>query len=114
MAHHEHSSPQITVLPPDREKIKHLWKVAAILGLITAIEFAVAFGVSHEYKTLRVWTFVLMTIVKAGYIVGEFMHLRYEVKFLFWSILIPMVFVVWMLVAFVYEGMAIASVRALF
>jgi cytochrome c oxidase subunit IV len=52
-----------------------------------------------------------MTIVKAAYIVGEFMHLRYEVKVLIWSILIPMVFVVWMLVAFVYEGMSINAVR---
>jgi cytochrome c oxidase subunit IV len=113
MAHHEHTT-QVTVLPPDREKIKKLWTVAGILGLITLVEFAVAFLVPHEFKTLRVWTFILMTIVKAGYIVGEFMHLRYEVKFLFWSILIPMTFVVWMLVAFVYEGMAIADIRSLF
>jgi cytochrome c oxidase subunit IV len=49
--------------------------------------------------------------VKAAYIVGEFMHLRYEVKVLFWSILIPMIFVVWMLVAFVYEGFSVAGAR---
>jgi cytochrome c oxidase subunit IV len=52
-----------------------------------------------------------MTIVKATYIVGEFMHLKYEVKVLIWSIVIPMIFVIWMLVAFVYEGMAIYDVR---
>jgi cytochrome c oxidase subunit IV len=52
-----------------------------------------------------------MTIVKAAYIVGEFMHLRYEVKVLFWSILIPIVFIVWMLVAFVYEGMKISDIN---
>jgi len=49
--------------------------------------------------------FVILTIVKAGYIVGEFMHLKYEVKVLFWAILIPTLFIIWMLVAFVYEGM---------
>jgi cytochrome c oxidase subunit IV len=43
--------------------------------------------------------------------VGEFMHLRYEAKLLMWSILIPMAFVVWMLVAFVYEGMKISLIR---
>lgn len=101
----------VTVLPPDKERIKKLWTVAAILGIITLIEFGVAFGIPHEMKNLRVWTFILMTIVKAAYIVGEFMHLRHEAKVLIWSILIPMVFVVWMLVAFVYEGMAIADVR---
>ncbi|MBX2963634.1 MAG: cytochrome C oxidase subunit IV family protein [Cyclobacteriaceae bacterium] len=106
MAHSE-ETPQITVLPPDTEKIKKLWRVAGILGLVTLAEFAVAFTVPHELKDLRVWTFILMTIVKAGYIVMEFMHLRYETKVLLWSILIPMVFVVWMLVAFVYEGLHI-------
>src|SRR5687768_14327804 len=114
MAHHEHSTPQVTVLPPNKEKIRHLWRVAAILGVLTLIEFAVAFGVSHEYKTLRVWIFIGMTIVKAWYIVGEFMHLKHEAKVLIWSILVPMIFVVWMLVAFVYEGMAISDIRKLF
>jgi len=114
MAHIEHSAPRITVLPPNKEKIRKLWTVAAILGAVTVFEFAVAFLVSHEYQTLRVWIFIGMTIVKAAYIVGEFMHLAHEAKVLIWSILIPMVFVIWMLVAFVYEGMAIAEVRNLF
>jgi cytochrome c oxidase subunit IV len=110
MAHSE-DAPQVTVLPPDTAKIKKLWTVAAILGGVTLLEFGVAFGVPHEMKDLRIWTFILMTIVKAAYIVGEFMHLRYEVKVLLWSILIPMIFVVWMLVAFVYEGLHIELAR---
>jgi cytochrome c oxidase subunit IV len=110
MAHSEETA-HVTVLPPDKAKIKKLWTTALILGIITAFEFAVAFLVPHEYKDVRVWTFILMTIVKAAYIVGEFMHLRYEVKVLIWSILIPMTFVVWMLVAFVYEGMSVLQVR---
>jgi cytochrome c oxidase subunit IV len=109
MAHSEETI--VTVLPPDKEKIKKLWMVALILLVITVLEFTVAFTVPHEMKDLRVWTFILMTIVKAGYIVGEFMHLRHESKVLLWSILIPLVFIVWMLVAFVYEGMSIADVR---
>jgi cytochrome c oxidase subunit 4 len=88
MAHHAHE-PQVTVLPPDKAKIKKLWTVALYLLVITVIEFIIAFTVPHEYKQLRVWVFVGLTIVKAAYIVGEFMHLRYEVKVLFWSILIP-------------------------
>ncbi len=110
MAHSE-NTPQVTVLPPDTARIKKLWTVAAILGVITLIEFGVAFGVPHEMKDTRVWIFIVMTIVKAAYIVGEFMHLRHEAKVLMWAILIPMVFVIWMLVAFVYEGMQIFKVR---
>lgn len=110
MAHSE-EHPQVTVLPPNKEKIKKLWTVALILLIITVFEFIVAFAVPHEFKATRVTIFILMTIVKAAYIVGEFMHLRHEAKVLIWSILIPMVFVVWMLVAFVYEGFAIFDMR---
>lgn len=101
--------PQVTVLPPDKEKIKKLWTVAGILGIITAFEFAVAFTMGHG--PLKTAIFVAMTIVKAAYIVGEFMHLRYESKVLLWSILIPIIFVVWMLVAFVYEGMKFSEIN---
>ncbi len=100
-----HKETEIVVLPPNTEKIKKLWRVAIILGIVTAIEFVIAFTLPHG--PLKTSLFVLLTIVKAGYIVGEFMHLRYEVKVLFWAVLIPMAFVVWMLVAFVYEGLMI-------
>jgi len=102
-----HKEPQVVVLPPDTEKIKKLWRVALILLLVTVVEFVIAFTMDHG--AAKTFLFVLLTIVKAGYIVGEFMHLRYEVKVLFWAVLIPMVFVVWMLVAFVYEGTMIIS-----
>ncbi len=108
MSHAENES-HVTVLPPDKEKIKKLWTVAGILGIITAFEFLIAFTMHHG--PLKTSIFIAMTIVKAAYIVGEFMHLRYEVKVLFWSILIPLIFIVWMLVAFIYEGIAISLVR---
>jgi cytochrome c oxidase subunit IV len=108
--HHEETR-TVTVIPPDKEKIRKLWRVAGILALITGIEFAVAFLVPHEFQTTRVWLFIAMTIVKAAYIVGEFMHLRHEAKVLIWAILIPMIFVVWLLIALVYEGMAISDLR---
>jgi cytochrome c oxidase subunit IV len=110
MAHSEETV-HVTVLPPDKAKIKKLWTVALYLLLITIFEFIIAFSVPHEFKSTRVAIFIAMTIVKAAYIVGEFMHLRHEAKVLIWSILIPMIFVIWMLVAFVYEGMAIGDVR---
>jgi len=110
MAGHS-EEPQVIVLPPNKEKIKKLWTVAGILLAITVLEFVVAFTMSPGPPKTAI--FVLMTIVKAAYIVGEFMHLRHEVKVLMWSIIIPMVFVVWMLVAFVYEGMMFSKVNFL-
>ena len=108
MAHHS-EDPQITVLPPDKEKIKKLWRVALIMAVVTGIEFVFAFTL--EAGHLKTSIFIALTIVKAGYIVGEFMHLRHEVKVLFWSILIPMVFVIWFLVAMIYEGLSILGAQ---
>jgi cytochrome c oxidase subunit 4 len=110
MAHHP-EEPTVVVLPPNKEKIKKLWTVALILGVLTLVEFVIAFTL--HAGPLKTAIFVVMTIVKAGYIVGEFMHLRHEVKVLMWSIIIPMVFVVWMLVAFVYEGMKFSEINFL-
>jgi len=107
---HSHE-PEVTVLPPDKERIKKLWTVAGILGVITFFEFIIAFAMHSG--TLKTSIFVVMTIIKAGYIVGEFMHLRHEVKVLMWSIVLPMVFIIWMLVAFVYEGMKFSEINFL-
>ena len=101
----------VQVQPVDKAKVRKIWKTAGILGVITALEFVVAFSLPLEMQTLRVAIFVGMTIVKAFYIVAEFMHLKYEVKVLIWSILIPMIFVVWLLVALIYEGGSIYEVR---
>ncbi len=102
---------QVQVQPADKAKIRKIWMTALILAIITALEFAIAFSVPLEMQTLRVAVFVAMTIVKAFYIVAEFMHLKYEFKVLIWSILIPMIFVVWLLIALLYEGGSIYEVN---
>lgn len=99
---HTEETTTIQVVPADKEKIKKIWVTAGILAVLTAIEFVIAFTFgAGMFKTSL---FIGLTIVKAFYIVGEFMHLKYEVKVLIWSILIPMIFVAWMLVAFLNEG----------
>ncbi|MEM9859137.1 MAG: cytochrome C oxidase subunit IV family protein [Bacteroidota bacterium] len=102
-----HVQPQ----PVDKAKIRKIWMTAGYMALITALEFLVAFTLPLEMATTRIAIFILMTIVKAFYIVAEFMHLKYEVKVLVWSILIPTVFIIWMLIAFIYEGAAIYEIR---
>ncbi|MEL7004483.1 MAG: cytochrome C oxidase subunit IV family protein [Bacteroidota bacterium] len=106
--HAEEISP-VQVQPADKEKIKKIWLTAGIMAGVTIIEFIIAFTMGPS--TTKVAIFIGLTIVKAFYIVAEFMHLKYEVKVLIWSILIPLIFVVWMLIAFLYEGGAIFDVR---
>lgn len=99
----------VEVKPVDKEKVRKIWMVALILAVVTGIEFVFAF--TMEAGTLRTAIFIGLTIVKAFYIVAEFMHLRHEVKVLIWSIMLPMIFVVWLIIALLVEGNAIYGVR---
>lgn len=81
---------------------KNIWKVFWILAALTALEFLVAFVVGRG--AFRNITFILMTLVKAGYIVGIFMHLKDEVRSLLMTILIPCLFVLWFILALLIEG----------
>jgi len=95
--------------PVNKARVRMIVRVAVILGIVTVIEFIVAFNMASG--PLRISIFVLMTIIKAFYIVSEFMHLKYEKKVLIWSILIPTMFVIWLIIALIYEGGAIFDVR---
>lgn len=99
----------IEVIPADKNKIKRIWTVALVLAIATGIEFLFAFTMAPG--TLRTAIFVGLTIVKAFYIVAEFMHLKHEVKVLIWSIILPMIFIVWLIIALLMEGNAIFDVR---
>jgi cytochrome c oxidase subunit IV len=78
-----------------------IWKVAGILTVVTAIEFIFAFMM--EAGAVRNIIFMVLTIVKAFFIVAEFMHLKAEVKGLIYSILLPIVFIVWLIIAMYLE-----------
>ncbi|MFN8346478.1 MAG: cytochrome C oxidase subunit IV family protein [Spirosomataceae bacterium] len=91
------------------EQRKAIWRTFWILLVITALEFLIAFTLHAGF--LKTSIFVVMTIVKAFFIVGEFMHLKHEVKSLIYTILIPCIFVLWLLVALIREGGSIFDLR---
>ena len=100
----------VNVIPADRKKILNIWKVALYMFVITAIEYVFAF--TMDAGMLRTVIFVSLTILKAYYIVSEFMHLGHEVKGLIMSILLPMIFIIWLIVALVnLEGAAVKDSR---
>jgi len=100
---------KVQAQPADKSKISRLWRIALILGIVTAFEFLCAFTLPRGPFLITI--FVTLTLVKAFYIVSEFMHLKYEVKTLIWSIVIPTIFVIWLIVALLWEGGYIHSVR---
>ena len=107
MSSHD-ENPQIEVIPADKSKILKIWKVAGILALVTAVEYLIAFWLSVDtFKYVRIWLFIILTIVKAYYIMSEFMHLGHEKKSLQYSIIFPLAFLAWAILAFLMESNAV-------
>lgn len=90
-----------------KKQRKKIWKVTLILSVVTAVE--VFFGAmvkqgSDMWLTVKV-LFILLTIVKAGYIVLTFMHLGDEKKALKWIVLLPyLIFIVYLIYIGLTEG----------
>jgi len=99
----------LSVVPRNNDKIKKIWKTALILGLITGAEFIMAFTMPRGI--LLYVLFIVLTIWKAKYIMMEFMHLGEEVKPMIYSILVPIVFLFWLIIVLLKEGSDIFSLR---
>ena len=81
----------------ENNSTRHIWIVFWILLFLTAVEvllgiFKPSFMLSNYLLgvTLLNMTFIILTIIKAYYIVGAFMHLSHEVKLLKMFIVLPM------------------------
>jgi cytochrome c oxidase subunit IV len=71
---------------------KNIWKVTAILTALTVLEvmMGIYFKRSETFTWTAIkWSFIVLTLVKAGYIVMVFMHLGDERKNLRRIILVP-------------------------
>ncbi|MCH7409015.1 cytochrome C oxidase subunit IV family protein [Belliella sp. DSM 111904] len=99
----------LEVTPRDDAKFWKIWKTAGILLAITAVEFVMAF--TMDRGLLLYFLFIALTIWKAKYIMMDFMHLGDEVKPLFYSIIVPLIFLVWLVIALVREGTDIFNLR---
>lgn len=99
----------LEVIPKDPAKIRKIWMTALILLVITAFEFVLAF--TMDRGILLYALFIILTIVKAYYIMMEFMHLGEEAKPLFYSIIIPIIFLIWLVIALMKEGAEIFQMR---
>ena len=89
---------------------KKIWFVTALLTIITVVE--VFLGAFIKQGTtiwpLVKWSFIVMTLVKAGYIVLVFMHLGDEKKSMKYVILLPyIVFIIYLIFIALTEGIAV-------
>ncbi len=94
--------------------VKTLIRVFWILLIVTIAEISLAllhFEAGFLPRGLLNAIFIALTIIKAFYIVAEFMHLKHEVKTLAWIILIPLTFLIWGIGALLWEGGATKKMR---
>jgi len=80
---------------------KRIWYVFGILSVITTVEVALGiikpealFMNNFLSMSLLNWIFIILTVVKAYYIVWAFMHLEGENKGLRWLMVAPLVFLI--------------------
>jgi cytochrome c oxidase subunit IV len=90
---------------------KVVLKGLILLGIVTLIEVFIALlGKGYLIKDFHLPTLIMypamigLSLYKAYFIVYEFMHMRYEIKGLAMTVLLPTLLLVWAIIAFLQEG----------
>jgi cytochrome c oxidase subunit IV len=107
--------PEVTVhhAPGGDETVKRIIKTTVILSVITLIELALGFWIyfmhkspdySHSFVLFLKGVIVILSLAKAFYIVGVFMHLGDEIRNLIMTIVVPLLLFVWFIAAFLWDG----------
>ena len=91
---------------------KKSWKVTILLTAITILEVALGAYIkqsSGAWPFVK-WSFVALTLLKAGYIVMVFMHLGDEKKWLRNVVLIPYaLFIMYLIFIALWEALAVGD-----
>lgn len=110
MAHHDHTIDSHDAdAHGDNLGTKEIWKVFFILLFLTAIEFLVALGFVHHWGIVQKGIalnafYIVLTLIKAYYIVAYFMHLKFEKKGFIVSCSIVFLFIIYFIVLMLIEG----------
>lgn len=115
----EHSvSPEVTFHhePGGDEFVKKIIKTTVLLSVITIIELGLglamyAFPMAEVFKLFLKGVIVILSLAKAFYIVGIFMHLGDELKNLIMTICVPLMLFIWFIAAFLMDGSSWKTLR---
>ncbi len=115
----EHSaSPEVTFHHEagGDEFVKKIIKTTVLLSIITMIELGLglamyAFPMAAVLKLFIKGVIVILSLAKAFYIVGIFMHLGDEIKNLIMTICVPLMLFIWFIAAFLLDGNSWKNLR---
>ena len=86
---------------------KRIWNVFFVLLGITCVEFFIAlYLVPKGYTTYHTANpiYIVLTLAKAFYIVGYFMHLKFERPGLIFAIIVPVLFIIGLILVLTNES----------
>ncbi len=88
---------------------KGIWRVFFILLALTALEFLIALGFVHHWGILEKGMlvnviYIVLTLVKAFYIVAYFMHLKFEKSGFIICCSVVFLFIVYFILLMLTEG----------
>ena len=84
-----------------------IWKVFFILLLITCVEFFIALVVAPKFgisSTIVNPIYIVLTLLKAYFIVAFFMHLKFEKVGLALAIIVPILFIIGLILVLTNES----------
>ena len=96
--------------------VKKIIKTTVLLSVITMIELGLgltmyAFPMAEGLKLFLKGVIVILSLAKAFYIVGIFMHLGDEIKNLIMTICVPLMLFIWFIAAFLMDGNSWKNLR---
>ncbi len=88
---------------------KRIWSVFFVLLALTALEFLIALGFVHHWGILQKGAlvntiYIVLTLVKAYYIVAFFMHLKFEKSGFIVTTSIVFLFIIYFIILILVEG----------
>jgi cytochrome c oxidase subunit 4 len=85
---------------------RRIWNVFFVLCAITGVEFFIALVIAPHYRD-STWInpiYIVLTLFKAFYIVGYFMHLKFEKIGLVLAIIVPILFIIGLILVLTNES----------
>jgi cytochrome c oxidase subunit IV len=100
----EHTEEHFEHVEPPKDMKSKIWRTFWILLALTVVDIGLYFALLTHHSMMKNALFILLGIVKAYYIVGIFMHMSFEMKWLRNFIIYPMLFVIVLVALVLIEG----------
>jgi cytochrome c oxidase subunit IV len=114
--HSQHIATEVTFHHEPASDTRRIWRTFWLLLGITVVELAL--GLSMYLFNMPGWmhlfmkgVIVILSLAKAFYIVGIFMHLGDEIRNMIMTIVVPLLLFVWFIGAFLWDGNAFRTRR---